>query len=229
MADTRHNIQDDDNDDIPLTADLIDETGANTADIINSNKDKETILYILTDRNAENLLTYLRKLGIQVSKVFSNIKEAGDQMMFEMNPCRLAIIDTGLGKFTGVASRKEIIDVLSMVDEDHAMTVFYTDKFLKTEVKDSVEVDYREITWFKYKSTPEVVARLLLSKEKFILSDDIQEEEELESDILSYKGIKQIVKEPKQQIGGPAITIDQVLKNLESPDFEELKAYKVRY
>lgn len=229
IAEERYNSSNDENDESPLTADLIDETGADSTDVISATKARDIVLYILTDRNPENLLTYLRKLGIQVSKVFSNIKEAGDQLMFEMNPCRLVVIDTGLGKFTGVASRKEVIDVLSMVDEDHSMTVFYTDKFLKNEVKDSVEVDYKQITWFKYKSTPEVVARLLLSKEKFILSDDIDEEVKSVDDILSTSGLPQSVKEPKHSIGGPAITIDQVLKNLESPDFEELKAYKVYY
>lgn len=214
---------DDENDDTSI------ELEAQQYDEIKAETDKELILYILTDRHTSNMVNYLRSNGVQVSKIFNNIKEAGDQLMFEMNPCRLVVVDTGLGKFTGVASRKEVIDVLSMVDEDHFMTVFYTDKFLKNEVRDSVEVDYKEITWYKYKSTADLAARLLLSKEKFILSDDIEDENESTDDILSSKGLNQTYKESKHSIGQPSITIDQVLKNLDSPDYEELKAYKVKY
>lgn len=213
----------DEEDDTPLA---IPEQQSNE---VKESSNKEVVIYILTDRPVANLTHYLRQHGVAVSRVFNNIKEAGDQLMFEMNPCRLVIADTGLGKFTGVSSRKEIIDVLSMVDEDHFMTVFYTDKFLKNEVRDSIEVDYKKITWHKYKSTAELVARLLLSKEKFILSDEADTDEVDVDDILTSKGLTQLVKESKHSIGTPAITEDQLLKNLENPDYEELKAYKVKY
>ena len=74
-----------------------------------------------------------------------------------------------------------------------------------------------------------MVARLLISKEKFILSSSADVEEDDLGDILNSKGLHQTVKESKHSIGVPAITEDQLLKNLESPDYEELKAFKVRY
>lgn len=190
---------------------------------------KELVLYVVTDRLMPNLQNYFRSSGVKVSKVFNDIKEAGDQLMFEMDPCRLVIIDTGLGKFTGVASRKDVIDVLSMVDDEHYMSVFYTDKFLKNEVKDSTEVDYKEINWYKYKSTADTVARLLLSKEKYILGSDVDEDNETEENILDMKATPQLIKDSNRSIGGPSITEDQLLKNLENPDFEEVKAFKVHY
>jgi hypothetical protein len=235
-SDTQSNVQDnmkemadrvsnDNEDDVPLEEN--NQQSAEAENVI----DKELVLYILTDRLTSNLRNYFRKSGVPVTNIFNNTKDAEDQMMFEMDPCRLVIVDTGLGKFTGITSREEIIEILSLADDEHHMTVFYTDKFLKNEVRDSLKVDYKKIKWFKYKSTADTVARLLISKEKYVINEDSEETEETADQIFATKGVNQIIKEGEKHmsIGSPSITVEQLVKNFESPDYEEVKAFKVKY
>lgn len=209
----------------------------NTANIDNQQKVKESetpakkyILYVLTDRLTSNSLQYFRSAGLPVTRIFNNIDDIRDELIMLLDPCRLVIIETGLGKFTSVNSRKDIIDMLGISDEDNKIAVFYTDNALRADARESLDDAYKRIDWFKYSSTAETVARLLLMKEQYIDKYKPSDNDlETEEDILNRVALNINTKKSKITMAGPGITIEQIAKNLDSDEYEHLKEYKVKY
>lgn len=189
---------------------------------------KDKHLFVLTDRKVPNLLSYIRNHGVNVSSIFSNIKDARDHMIYQTESCRLVILETGLGKFTSINARKELVDTLGICDDDIEITVFYTDTAVKSEAIESLEVDYKRIMWIEYKSTADVVARLLKLNENYIpamLYDNSENTEES----LAYKGLQFSIKTSKHKIGFPAITVDQLNEGMSNPKYEIINNYDVTY
>lgn len=196
---------------------------------VTSDENKQSHLYILTDRKTPNLLSYMRNHGVNVSRIFNNIQEARDHLIYQFGSCRLVILETGLGKFTSINARKELVDTLGICDEGIDIAVFYTDNNVKTEATESLEIDYKRIKWYKYKSTADTVAQLLLLKETFIPAMIYDTEQSDDTDPMKFKGLAYSYKTSKHKIGYPAINADMVIEGMSNEKYDKLPSFDVEY
>lgn len=216
------------------------EVSNSTSEQINGNSIKrEYVLYIVTDKQADGLLSYFRYYGCKVSKVFTNIKDASEAVVMSMTPCKVVVIETGRGKFTSVSNRKNLMEVLSLgaetntSDEDYnnEVEIFYTDSIVKAEAKNSVEFDYRKLKWHNYSTTAVVLATLLqeLKEETYIYEYEDSEEIDKSDDLIKFKGIPAKTKE-RMDIGLPALRLFEILEHEGDniTDDESLPGYKIR-
>lgn len=173
------------------------------------------ILYIVADKAHVGMASYCRNYGANVSRVFTNIAEARDNLLMQVEPFRVIVIDSGSGRFTNMGARKELIDLLGICDVDTRITVFYTDSAIKTDVELSDEVEDKKINWYKYRSTPDIVAHILQNSEKenYILDANSNDNIVVDESILNIKGLS--VKEGKKiDLGKPSITPDDIIFNM---------------
>lgn len=193
--------------------------------------EKEFVLYLIVDRSNPTALGYYRDCGVNVSKIFTDIKEAQETLLMQVNPCKIVIVDTGSGRFSTMGNRKEVLNLMGICDEDARISVYYTDTILKTEIDYIDNINTRSIHWHKYKSTPDVVAHLLKNKgkEKYIYDDyDKDEVISTDEDILHIKGLNFV--EPKQiDIGESFITAHDIMIHMsENEDTtDEIESYKI--
>lgn len=129
--------------------------------------DNSTSLYILIDKATNKFKKYIEDCGINATYVYDSIDEARDELFLEYDGYRLAIIDTGTGKFSGVAQRKDLIDLLGIMDDGCRASLFYTDDALGQEVKHSTSRMNKDITIQKYRGTADVVIELMKLGEKY--------------------------------------------------------------
>ena len=165
---------------------------------------KDTRLYVLSDRAINFELEYYRQCGLNVVKVFHDIKDMLALMMFELRDMRIAIIDSGKGEFTSSAGRDELIDVLGSAGENVKFTVFFTDSAVKEEAKRKLGDIYKRISWTKFNTTQVAIATLLSSyNENYVLDDSEKqiEADEKENYDLKFKGDKQFLNKEAE---GPA-------------------------
>lgn len=200
---------------------------------------REYVLYIVTDKQADGLLSYFRYYGCKVSKVFTNIKDASEAVVMSMTPCKVVVIETGRGKFTSVSNRKNLMEVLSLgaetntSDDDYnnEVEIFYTDSIVKAEAKNSVEFDYRKLKWHNYSTTAVVLATLLqeLKEETYVYEYEDSEEIDKSDDLIKFKGIPAKTKE-RMDIGLPALRLFEILEHEGDniTDDESLPGYKIR-
>lgn len=216
------------------------EVSNSTSEQINGNSIKrEYVLYIVTDKQADGLLSYFRYYGCKVSKVFTNIKDASEAVVMSMTPCKVVVIETGRGKFTSVSNRKNLMEVLSLgaetdtSDDDYnnEVEIFYTDSIVKAEAKNSVEFDYKKLKWHKYSTTAVVLATLLqeLKEETYVYEYEDSEEIDKSDDLIKFKGIPAKTKE-RMDIGLPALRLFEILEHEGDniTDDESLPGYKIR-
>ena len=191
----------------------------------------DLILYIVADRAQINMVSYCRNYGANVSKVFTNIAEARDNLLMQIEPFRVIVIDSGTGRFTNIGARKELIDLLGICDVDTRITVFYTDSAIKTDVELADEVEDKQIHWYKYRSTPDVVAHILQNskKEHYILDNSTDEEKEVDEGVLNITGLS--VRSLKaMDLGRPTITPDDVVLHMVNDESKEkeLQGYNIK-
>ena len=129
--------------------------------------DKSASLYILIDKDTNKFKKYIEDCGINATYVYDSIDAARDELFLEYDGYRLAIIDTGTGKFSGVAQRKDLIDLLGIMDDECKASLFYTDDALRQEVKHSTSKMNKDITIQKYRGTTDVVIELMKLGEKY--------------------------------------------------------------
>lgn len=191
----------------------------------------DLILYIIADKAQPGLTGYYRNYGVNVTKIFTNISEARDTLLMQIEPFRVIVIDSGTGRFTNIGSRRELIDLLGICDVDTRISVFYTDSAIKADVELSDEVEDKEISWYKYKSTPDVIAHILQNrdKENYIIDSDDYIEEEVDELILDIKGARVPVGKDTD-LGLPGITPDDILYNMMENTSEEgiIPGYKIK-
>lgn len=175
-------------------------------------KPKDLILYIIMDKSNPSTLQYYRECGVNVSKIFTNINDAKDTLLMQINPVKILIVDTGTGRFSAMGSRKELLDLMGICDEDARISVYYTDTVIKSEVEYNESFEERNIHWHKFKSNTDVVAHLLknIGKENYIYDNEDKDKiSETPENILDFTGFK--FDEPKQiNIGEPSITLNDI-------------------
>lgn len=197
----------------------------------NIEKPKDLILYIIMDKSNPSTLQYYRECGINVSKIFTNINDAKDTLLMQINPVKILIVDTGTGRFSAMGSRKELLDLMGICDEDARISVYYTDTVIKSEVEYNESFEERNIHWHRFKSNTDVVAHLLrnIGKENYIYdNEDKDKVSETPEDILDFTGFK--FDEHKQiNIGEPSITLNDIKVHMvdnESTE-DEIESYNI--
>lgn len=197
----------------------------------NSDDIKDLILYIIMDKSNPSILQYYRECGINVSRIFTNINDAKDTLLMQVNPVKILIIDTGTGRFSAMGSRKEIIDLMGICDEDARISVYYTDTVIKSEVEYSDSFEERSIHWHRFKSNADVIAHLLINnnKERYVYdNDDKDKVVNMSEDILDFKGLS--FKEHEQiNIGEPSITLNDIIVNMINSECtdNEIESFKI--
>ena len=194
-------------------------------------KPKDLILYIIMDKSNPSTLQYYRECGVNVSKIFTNINDAKDTLLMQINPVKILIVDTGTGRFSAMGSRKELLDLMGICDEDARISVYYTDTVIKSEVEYNESFEERNIHWHRFKSNTDVVAHLLknIGKENYIYDNEDKDKiSETPENILDFTGFK--FDEPKQiNIGEPSITLNDIKVHMvdnESTE-DEIEGYNI--
>lgn len=195
-------------------------------------KPVDLVLYMIIDKPIAGLREYFINYGIKLSRVFSNIAEARDHLLMQVEPTRIIVVDTGSGRFTNMSSRKALVDLLGICDEDTKVSVFYTDNIIKFEVSGAEETEDKQIEWYKYRSTPDMLANLLQHKKKenYIFdSEKSATEVSVTKDCLNITGLP--VKVAKEiNLGAPAIKLDEIILHLEGdiPEEDRIQEYAIK-
>ena len=150
--------------------------------------DEEYVLYAIIDKNMPGILKYMRESGLNISKIFYSVTDIRNTILMQSSPTRVIFIETGMGVFTATKVRQEIIDTLSLSDDDSKITVFYTSSVLKMDAVKTVGKS-KNIEWVPFKSMVDVISNILIYGETYVLDEDSDDELVLsKNDILNYKG-----------------------------------------
>lgn len=186
-------------------------------------KPKDLILYIIMDKSNPSILQYYRECGVNVSKIFTNINDAKDTLLMQVEPVKILIIDTGTGRFSAMGSRKELLDLMGICDEDARISVYYTDTVIKSEVEYNDSFEEKNIHWHKFKSNTDVVAHLLRNKgkENYIYDkEDKDKVKDTPEDILNFTGFK-FSESDQINIGAPSITANDVIIHMSDDNAQD--------
>lgn len=188
------------------------------------------VLYCIVDKVLPGMLGYFRNYGLNVSRIFTSIDEARDAILMQVEPCRIIIMDTGTGRFSLMGSRKAIIDLMGISDVDNKISVFYTDSVIKSDVSISEEGEGKQIEWYKYRSTADVLAVSLQKKKNENYVFDMEANDEYHPvDSLDIKGLAANCPE-SMNLGMPTISVDEVALNRDDNErSSQLQAYEVKY
>ena len=203
----------------------VDNTGnINDEQTEETDKPRDLILYIIIDKANPAMLQYYRECGVKVSKIFTNINDAKDTLLMQVDPVKILIIDTGTGRFSAMGSRKELLDLMGICDEDAMISVFLTDTVIKSEVEYNESFETKKIHWYKFKSNTDVIAKLLQAKDKenYIYDDNDKDTiDDIPENVLDFKRFKAKVDDGIN-IGNPTIDIFDIPENV--LDFKGFKA-----
>lgn len=186
------------------------------------------MLYLVIDRKVHGLINYFRECGVNLSNVYDNIIEARNRILVQSKPSRIIFADTGLGKFSRTNIRKDIIDMLGICDENTKITVFYTDSMLKADAMRQIGRSNTQIDWIKYKSTVDMVARILAYEEEYELDESSDQKDEIPAPDFLFKinGIRTNEQLIEAQFRAD-LNVNELIKNLLDPNKEPLKGYRV--
>lgn len=195
-------------------------------------KPRDLILYIIIDKANPAMLQYYRECGVNVSKIFTNINDAKDTLLMQVDPVKILIIDTGTGRFSAMGSRKELLDLMGICDEDAMISVFLTDTVIKSEVEYNESFETKKIHWYKFKSNTDVIAKLLQAKDKenYIYDDNDKDSvDDIPENVLDFKGFKAKVDDGIN-IGNPTIDIFDIKVHMaeNSDNSDEIPGYEIK-
>lgn len=188
----------------------------------------DCILYVVTDKPTRGLVEYMRSCGLNVTNIYDNIADIRNILLMQFENTRIAIIDSGSGKFITPTIRKELIDMIGANDEDTRFTVFYTDSILKSDATSELGKAAKSIEWIKYQSTPIFVASMLCHEnENYVIDKANAYKERKEDSILAYIG-----DSPKdcelEKLGPLSITAASVSKNVLDESAGCIRKFKPR-
>lgn len=211
----------------------VDNTGnINDEQTEETEKPRDLILYIIIDKANPAMLQYYRECGVNVSKIFTNINDAKDTLLMQVDPVKILIIDTGTGRFSAMGSRKELLDLMGICDEDARISVFLTDTVIKSEVEYNESFETKKIHWYKFKSNTDVIAKLLQAKDKenYIYDDNDKDSvDDIPENVLDFKGFKAKVDDGIN-IGNPTIDIFDIKVHMaeNSDNSDEIPGYEIK-
>lgn len=187
---------------------------------------KDYVLYMIIDKPIDGMLQYFRSYGLNVSKIFSNIADARNALMMQVNPARIVIVDTGNGSFNSMSARKQVIDIMGLGDDENKITIFYSDTNLKSEIEASKEIQKKALTWYKYKTTAHLLACMLQSKDCNYISDGGYRDASsivANLDQTFWKNIN--FKDTEEHNLLPIINSSDISKLVHDPNAEEIKGF----
>lgn len=217
----------------PEQLNSVDNTGnINDEQTEEAEKPRDLILYIIIDKANPAMLQYYRECGVNVSKIFTNINDAKDTLLMQVDPVKILIIDTGTGRFSAMGSRKELLDLMGICDEDAMISVFLTDTVIKSEVEYNESFETKKIHWYKFKSNTDVIAKLLQAKDKenYIYDDNDKDSvDDIPENVLDFKGFKAKVDDGIN-IGNPTIDIFDIKVHMaeNSDNSDEIPGYEIK-
>ncbi len=157
---------------------------------------EETVLYVLSERNIHGLKNYAAEHGLDIEQCFTDVEEAKIAMLIESRPTRMIIIESGLGKFISTGARKDIIDLIGICDGgEKKVSVFYTNSLLKGDTLKTTGKKGKELLWFNYRSTLDVIKDTLELKEKYVKQNVVDVDIETEK-IMAYQGREVYIEKP---------------------------------
>lgn len=187
---------------------------------------KDYVLYMIIDKPIDGMLQYFRSYGLNVSKIFSNIADARNALMMQVNPARIVIVDTGNGSFNSMSARKQVIDIMGLGDDENKITIFYSDTNLKSEIEASKEIQKKALTWYKYKTTAHLLACMLQSKDCNYISDGGYRDASAIVSSLDQTFWKNInFKDTEEHNLLPIINSSDISKLVHDPNAEEIKGF----
>lgn len=197
-----------------------------------TDKPRDLILYIIIDKANPAMLQYYRECGVNVSKIFTNINDAKDTLLMQVDPVKILIIDTGTGRFSAMGSRKELLDLMGICDADARISVFLTDTVIKSEVEYNESFETKKIHWYKFKSNTDVIAKLLQAKDKenYVYDDNDKDSiDDIPENVLDFKGFKAKVDDGIN-IGNPTIDIFDIKVHMaeNSDDSDGIPGYEIK-
>lgn len=187
---------------------------------------KDYVLYMIIDKPIDGMLQYFRSYGLNVSKIFSNIADARNALMMQVNPARIVIVDTGNGSFNSMSARKQVIDIMGLGDDENKITIFYSDTNLKSEIEASKEIQKKALTWYKYKTTAHLLACMLQSKDCNYISDGGYRDASPIVSSLDQTFWKNInFKDTEEHNSLPIINSSDISKLVHDPNAEEIRGF----
>lgn len=188
------------------------------------------VLYVLIDKQIDGMLDYFRYYGLKASRIFTDVGDVRDMALMQVDPCLMLVIDTGSGKFVNMSVRKDLIDMLGMMDEDNKAIIFYSDSNLEYDIKYAPSINGKDIKWFKYKSTAGVLADMIqelkIKNLNFLQDSDYGKTTAITED-LCFKGIAdpEYVKQPRGavQINTRDIVARQQQITADHPSLDKFK------
>ena len=148
----------------------------------NAKEPEKMSLYLLMDAPKIGIVQYMRDNGIELKGIFYDIIDANYGIMQEDEPTRIAIIETGVGIFSKINNRDEIISLIGMCQtDDKKATVFYTDSAFKSTIYKAMP----STDIVKYISTLGVVEQLETYNEEYKYGGA---EDAVASSLLQYRG-----------------------------------------
>lgn len=206
------------------------------------NSDKPNlILYIIIDKPINGMLGFFRNYGVNVSRIFSRIDNlldedneiveegAKDTILMQVDPSRIVFIDTGTGRFTNMGSRKALVDLIGVSDQDTKISIFYTDSVIESEISSNLSIDLKKIDWHKYVSTTDVLYNILrkAAKENYVMDMEDADDFDQSKISLDIKGFNVHVPE-QMELGVPSITASDIEVH-RNDEKHEIAGYAVKY
>lgn len=214
--------------------DSVEESAANNEDSEDIVAPKELVLYMITDKVNSSALEYFRENGLNISRIFTNISEAKDTLLMQVNPSKILIVDTGTGRFSAMGARKELMDLMGIVDEDARISFYYTDTVIKSEVEYNDTIETKDIHWHKYRSTIDTVAHCLMNIQKgtetYIYdNNDKDDVKDIDDNILDFKGLTTSSEMHSINIGTPSITAKDIQIHMSNNEdtSDEIQGYNI--
>jgi len=188
---------------------------------------EKIVLYVITDREPDRILSYFRAHGIYVAKVFNSIEDARNKILMLDSKCRIVVIETGLGMFSSMKMKKELIDMLGICDENNHVSVYYVDTSIKSETLKELGKQKKSINWNRYYNIYSVVKDLSnIETEEYIQREDDDEEQSLEEEQMKkFKGAEvNTTQHEKIEIEiVKNVSIPDIIKNTSNTDMEEVR------
>lgn len=206
------------------------------------NSDKPNlILYIIIDKPINGMLGFFRNYGVNVSRIFSRIDNlldedneiveegAKDTILMQVDPSRIVFIDTGTGRFTNMGSRKALVDLIGVSDQDTKISIFYTDSVIESEISSNLSIDLKKIDWHKYVSTTDVLYNILrkAAKENYVMDMEDADDFDQSKISLDIKGFNVHVPE-QMELGVPSITASDIEVH-RNDEKHAIAGYAVKY
>lgn len=181
----------------------------------------EMKLFILCDSVPNKFMRYIEESGMHVDEVYNNIEQARDELLLEYETYRILIVDTGTGKFSGVSQRRDIVDLLGIMDEECRASLFYTDEALRQEIRQGTAKAGKKIVIYKYKGTADMILETMRLGEKYQGSYKARtsEIEEKQTKVITEDDID------KFRYRNKLMPVNELVYSMARENFETIKSY----